>query len=505
MIWETLIKIALIGTDRASLPEEEKEKLRSIGIDPDVDNAQAILEAAAFYAPVMKAGYQPKKWKGEIPTPSFIEKQKTCSSKSAKHLSLMLTGRYDTALPEFIELMAQHQQCLPAHALPDLLEKSQSDQELWNKILPIIGERGHWLIEQNPDWQNLGQVKAPMGNWEDGIEAEQIQILEHYRSTTPSKARELLQSIWAELPVRTQAKFLKTFKVGLSQEDEPFLEELLDARRKGIRTLAAELLQQLPASRLVNRMFERVKNLMTIKKGKKEKLNLDPPESLTPEMMRDGIGTNKNKGTTKASWLVTMFSTIPPNRWEAYFKADVNTVLDFFVRTAWGAACLEGLKEASAKYQDENWIKALLLFWIKNHDKARWDSFKMEKELDNISDETFNAVAITGLKNKAFLDADDSAMGLLLRSGTHQWSDQLFQLFFRNLQEWLSNGHTQFWEGWQYRAILKKAAYGCSPKILATVKKDLEAPGRHWLGWEKDMDSFVRGLRFRKEMWEGFK
>jgi len=304
--------------------------------------------------------------------------------------------------------------------------------------------------------------------------------------------------------LRTQAKFLKTFKIGLSQDDENFLEELLEARRKEIRNIAAELLQQLPESQLVKRMFERVKGLMKIKKGKKDKLSLDPPEALTPEMMRDGIGTTKSKGTTKASWLVTMLSTIPPAFWEKHFEKDVNTVLDLFVRTAWGTACLEGLKEASAKYQDENWIKALLLFWIKNHDKARWESFKMENTLDSISDEAFNAAGIAGLKNKAFLDTDDSALGLMLRSGTHQWSDQLFQLFFRNLQEWLSNGHTQFWEGWQYRAILKKAAYGCSPKMFSVVKKDLEAPGRHWLGWEKDMDSFVRALRFRKEMREGF-
>ncbi|MEL6846244.1 MAG: DUF5691 domain-containing protein, partial [Bacteroidota bacterium] len=346
----------LIGTNRARLPEEEKEKLRSIGIDPDVDEAQTLLDAAAFYAPVMKAGYQPEKWSGDLPETAFIEKQKSCSPRSTRHLNLMLTGRFESALPEFIQLMHQKELCLPPETLPGLLDKCKADLTLWEKIQPIIGERGHWLIAQNPEWQRMEQQQQlPGTDWEGAYPEERVQILEHYRQTAPAKARELLHDSWPTLKTREQAKYLRTFKTGLSTDDEIFLEALLDSRRKEVRTVAAELLQQLPDSALSQRMFDHIVQLMKLKKSKsgKIKLELEPPENLTPALMHDGIGTNKNKGTTRASWLISMLACVPPQRWLDHFEQDVNTVLDLFVRTHWGASCLEGLKQAAAKYHDE--------------------------------------------------------------------------------------------------------------------------------------------------------
>ena len=502
MIWDALVKVALIGTDRSSLPEEEKEKLRSLGLDPDLDASQAILEAAAFYAPIIKAGFQTKKWKGPLPKPAIEEDQNPCSAKSANHLALMLSDRFHAALSEFVELMADYQQHLPPEALPDLLSRCLQDIGFWQLIKPIIGQRGHWLIEQNPEWHFLKEAPADY-DWYIAAQEERIALLQQLRRTHPSAALSLIQTTWKEDSIKHRVQYLKTITIRLNKKDEAFLENLLDDRRKEIRMTVAELLAQLPESELVQRMFDRVVDLTKVKKGKgKDKLEIEPPDALTLEMMRDGIGTTKTKIGAKATWLTTMLSAIPPHRWEQQFEKSTAEVLELFTRTNWAPSILEGLKQASAKYHNENWQQHLLLFWIKNQDKPRWDSFSMENILEDISDEVFNAVGFEALKKNNSFGEEDSPLGKLLRSGNHRWTDKLFLLFLKSLQNWLSSSAARYWEGWQYRSVLKKAAYGCSIKMLTVVKKDYDSPGRKWAGWEKDMDEFIRVLRFRKEMTE---
>ncbi|MEM6964209.1 MAG: DUF5691 domain-containing protein, partial [Bacteroidota bacterium] len=182
MTWPSLIKTALIGTDRSELPEETLIELKKYGIDIDANSAKVLLEGATIFAQMRKAGFQTKKWEGEIPLPALDDGAKICSKKSSDHLTMILNGTYDQALDEFIQHLIQNKKSLPPELLPELFEKCKSDQVLWEKLRFAIGERGHWLMEQNEDWHFL-IGKAEHVAWEDGTKRERIALLQHLRKT----------------------------------------------------------------------------------------------------------------------------------------------------------------------------------------------------------------------------------------------------------------------------------------------------------------------------------
>jgi len=153
--WDELVKLALLGTDRSTLSPAMKAELQGYGIDTEKEITEVVLESAALYAPLQKAGFQPKQWGGEAISPSPEEEIASCSILSANHLGLILDGRYPFALTEFVERMADYNKCLPFELLPELLDKCVKEEELWHILKPIIGQRGNWLIQLNPAWQKL--------------------------------------------------------------------------------------------------------------------------------------------------------------------------------------------------------------------------------------------------------------------------------------------------------------------------------------------------------------
>ena len=103
MIWKNIIKTALIGTDRSDLSEATLVELAKLGVDMEATAANILLEGATLFAQMRKAGFQPEKWKGEIPTPAQKDKSKICSKKSSEHLSMILNGTFPLALDSFHE------------------------------------------------------------------------------------------------------------------------------------------------------------------------------------------------------------------------------------------------------------------------------------------------------------------------------------------------------------------------------------------------------------------
>ena len=154
MIWKQLVKTALLGTERSTLTAEMQEALTAKGINTGQEITKTILEAVAYYAPLQKAGWQPKEWNGELLTPSKEISQQACSNKSRQHLATILE-KHPKLIPEFIEGMQANKKCIPPELLPPLFEKSLKEETLWSQLENSIGERGKWLLPLNPAWNKL--------------------------------------------------------------------------------------------------------------------------------------------------------------------------------------------------------------------------------------------------------------------------------------------------------------------------------------------------------------
>jgi len=510
MIWKNLIKTALIGTDRSDLSETTLAELKKLGVDLEATPANILLEGATLYAQMRKAGFQPKKWEGEIPFPSQKDESKICSKKSSEHLAMILNGTFTPALDNFIEQLIFNKKSLPPELLPELLEKCRSDKTLWQKLKNAIGERGNWLIEQNEDWHFL-IGKTNQVNWEDGTKDERLALLNHLRKTQPDEALENIESTWAEDDWQHQVEYLKTLEHNLSLADEPFLEKCLDEKRKDLRRTAAILLEKIEGSELRKRMWERLKNCINIKSrtAKKEKLEIELPETCDDKMLRDGIDPRKkwSKGGLKASYFAQMFIIVPPSKWEVFFdptsqgeRKKAKEVLEIFIRSEWAELLVQASIESAVRHNDENWMEAIGHFCFKNHDKNRWEGLDVKALLEKLPEHLFNQFAIQELKDSKNVLENNEPFTQLLQLNESTWDKNLTLLLMKNLRYLISQNINYGWNMIHYRNMLDRAAYRSDPELFEILNNSWANDESYWTNWGKEIDNFLRVLKFRRDV-----
>lgn len=504
MHWDELVKLALLGTDRSSLSPAMKAELQGYGIDTDKEITEVVLESAALYAPLQKAGYEPRTWKEPLLAKSPEEILANCSPQSAIHLSLILMGRYPYALTQFVQGMAAYQKCLPFEFLPMLLDKCIKDEFLWEQIAPIIGHRGNWLIDLNPNWQKL-KVEVSQEKWEIGTKAERVLMLKKMRQEDPEEGLSMLLSTWAEDGLAEKSAFIKCLIIGLSDFDEVFLEECLNFPRKEIRENAALLLSELPNSQLQTRIKAYLNEAITI--GKED--GIDMPAIILPStkdkaLIRDGISPKRKwrRGGETTGMLYQMIAIVPPPYWEKQFQRSPSEILYFFTQSEWAMMLIEGVASAAALHGSVDWMEAILRFWLSKYNNRRWAELNVKRVLDSLPNEVFNEVLFEKLKAIKFLPEEHSPLIQLLQKEDCLWDDRLTNVLMPQLKEWIADNVSYSWTGIQYRKMLKQAAYNISPQKEKQLSKFWMGAAQNWAGWEKDIQQFLTVLQFRREMLE---
>ena len=157
MIWQTLVKTALLGTENGELSAEMLQKLREAGIATEGDPAEVLLRGAAVFQQMEKGAFALATYEGEMTKAETDDESRYCSTEASLHLELMLSGFYKKALPEFFYQMGQAKKILPPEVLPAVFKSSLRSKDLWNRARPFLGHRGAWLLQQNPAWHSLGK------------------------------------------------------------------------------------------------------------------------------------------------------------------------------------------------------------------------------------------------------------------------------------------------------------------------------------------------------------
>ena len=503
MSWDELVKVALIGTERTKLSAATKEHLSKLGINTSKNPTNTILEGAALLSLMHKTGSFPKSWIKALPEKSPKEHGAQCSKKSRIHLKLILKGNYGDLLPEFVSYLSRNNKLLPLDYIPDLLDQSLNNSELWNELKKAIGKRGHWLIHQNPDWQALS-FQPDISTWETGTRDQRVQLLQYLRGQKSDEVIPLIQSTWNQDALQNKAQFVKTLEINPSAKDELFLESCLNNSRKEIRKPAAKVLASIPESQLCKRMFEQVIDLIKNKakpSAKKQKLNIKLPEELTDDMIRDGIDPSSRwyKGGMKASRLGQMIAIVPPHFWEQHFKKNAKETLQLFVNSEWSELTLQAVTEAAILHKNMTWAEEILIFWLENFQEARWQYFNPLQIFNIINEAVFNKVALLNIKKKNSLLDEESPLSLLLRSVNLPWQDALSKAFIHAMQKWIDGETAHYWSGWHLRPILKKAALYINPLLFDELSQGWSSHAHAWNSWEKEVDGFLSVLKFRKD------
>ncbi len=498
MIWKQLVKIALLGTERSTLTAEMQAALRAKGINTDQEITKTILEAVAYYAPLQKAGWQPKEWTGQLLPPSKEINQLACSNKSRQHLATILE-KYPKLIPEFIEGMQVNKKCIPPELLPPLFEKSLKDESLWRQLENRIGERGKWLLPLNPAWSKL-RSDYPLESWNTGSKEIRLSLLKKKRQTNPTEGLALLESTWKTDSVKEKAPLLKTLSIGLSMKDEAFLEECLNYKRKEIRTIAKDLLIQLPESQLHQRLESELTKLVTFVK-KEETILLSLPEASNKALIRDGIDPKKKGASTKeeVNMLAQMMEIVAPSFWEKHFKTSPSQIIKLFANSDRSLFLVNAIIKAIALHQSKEWIAAIVQFWYAGYLQENWQALDMKPIFEAFPNDLFNELVYKRLQATKVMPDEHAPLMLLLQIDQQKWSKPVSLVVMQLLQDWIRRNPSFSYSGMEYRNLLKnQAAYAIDSSLHPKMSELWLVDQRGWAGWESDIQRFLNTLSFRR-------
>ncbi len=363
--WPALVKAALLGTERTGRPAAvggpgAVDALVDVMVaDPERPAERALLACAGTLATARRAGRRAERPGVEAPPPAPPVDRPEPGQEAARTRAALLGGTWRQLLPEWLEVCADRGMRVPSALLPSALDVATADRSLRPAVLAALGERGRWLAGQRAEWAWAGGPVAggvpddPAAAWAEGTAGERRALLAAVRAVDPVLGRALVEATWRTDRADDRAAFVDLLAVGLSMDDEPFLEERarLD-RAKDVRRAATAALARLPSSRLALRMRDRA--LAHVQVGARWAVRL--PDQLPEDWVADGITpARRGAGGERAGWLAQVVASAPLDAWGPAAEA---------VRSASGAdhgqAMLQGWSQATGRQHRPDWAVALL-------------------------------------------------------------------------------------------------------------------------------------------------
>jgi hypothetical protein len=373
---DSLVTTALVG-----LARQEKVDLNTgTPVDallarlPDNEIERKFLLCAGARALYCQAGKQAQQ-APDLPAPADPERLRPCSPSAALVLSRLLAGEHALLLPGALARLRQYGLRLPPHLLPQAL--TITNKEIRAALAPVLGERGRWLGRFNPSWSWVLDFLPESENglppdaetiWQEGSTAQRTEILRRLRAVEPEKARAWLQKTWKQEKAEIRNAFLETLEIGLSPNDEPFLEMALDDRALSVRSRAASLLARLPDSALLQRMRQRAQQMIVRQEGK---VVVEPPQQLEKDWLRDGIEEKPaQKISARSWWMLQVLSFLEPAFWEDHLGAQPADLFTLLADDPWEIQVMEGWSKAALSYHAANWIIPLWNWWHAHYQQA---------------------------------------------------------------------------------------------------------------------------------------
>ncbi|XVV10690.1 DUF5691 domain-containing protein [Actinoplanes sp. CA-131856] len=384
---------------------------------------------------------------------------------------------------------------VPPVALPALLDAGRRNSIIRPALARVAGARGGWLAGMRDEWRWLrdeAQAPSPTAafDWQTGSSGERLGYLVTLRRTDPGRARELVESTWAEDSSDDRARFVGALATGLSPADDPFLDRALDDRRKEVREAALELLRRLPGSGLRDRMAERAR--AAVRRERRvigaDRLIVTPPEELDPDLRRDGVASTPARGIGVSAWLLEeIVAGAPLDTW-----SDPATMLRLARGNDWESPLLHGWAKAAVAQNEVAWATVLL-----NEaggtlrESVRWDLHLVLPAAE------LGRLAADALRR------EDPMANRLLAIHPGQWPDELSVAVLETIAHRARNDR----HSWQLGELCRAAALAMPPAYADLVGRlalqlDQEPADASRV---RPVADLARTLTFRQEMFDELK
>jgi len=428
---------------------------------------------------------------------------------ASDRLGAILGGHHPELLGEFLERMETHKKRLPPRLLPALFSRAMKEKSLWPRVMPVMGQRGRWLLGQNPDWnpgpaRPQGATRREESEFHTGTRDERIAFLKAMRAEDPGRARALLDVSWAEEKPEDRADLLATLLVNLSMEDESFLQKALAERRREVREVAFEGLARLPGSEWSQRMGARLKGPIRVASSwfGKGALVIDPPETLAPDWQKDGIeAKSRIQGLgDKAYQLFCLVSAAPLSFWTQLVAWTPDQWFEAIGKTDWHDCVLLGLAKAAIRQNHPDWAVAILRGWAKQPRSLEFAARRdmAEDLIGFLEPSRREAFLIDWTRDKSRGDQADglSFFAFFVNAMTHPWTLEFSATILRFVIERARDPKTQNQViGIRWKDLGRMAHPGIHERVLPLIT-DLDDT------WKKAVEPFLSVLEFRQRMLE---
>ncbi|RYG32648.1 hypothetical protein EON81_20135 [bacterium] len=133
---------------------------------------------------------------------------------------------------------------LPDSHLIKILDAMAKAPNVWIPALPVLGERGRWLMTLNPDWARVQKrnvpedIEALRSRWPEATGAERTAIVDRF-GDDHALIRELATTTWKTDSAKTRLQAVEALAGSPQAEDGEFLLSCLGDRSLEVRSAAA--------------------------------------------------------------------------------------------------------------------------------------------------------------------------------------------------------------------------------------------------------------------------
>lgn len=255
-MWQHLIEIALLGTEKKALntevfPPEIQASLGKSHADPE----QTYLEAAALCCLYLEAGKCPPQIKGEIDETIVEETLDYAPAHFSEIFKQLDNAHYrfkEKLCNLWLDAIIRKNLIVSPDIIIDLLGLGNSFSEITRtKILKVIGNKGNWILSL----QSAFQYNQPLRDelvWAEGSSSERKNLLLKFLRINGGEAIELLKTTWEQEPLVNKRIYLDLIKDFRTPEVIAFAQHLNECEfafnpkekktEKECRSIVAEIL-----------------------------------------------------------------------------------------------------------------------------------------------------------------------------------------------------------------------------------------------------------------------
>ena len=267
--------------------------------------------------------------------------------------------------------LAEHAAHLPTTVVPRALDAGRRSVPLRAVLPPVLGSRGKWLAQFNPEWKFAAPTATAAlaeddsgKRWEEGSFDERLLHLRELRARDPAAARALLQSQLGEFAAKERLSFVEALADGLHDDDEALLQPLLKDRSRDVKLAAAMLLARLPASEHAKRLIGWVAPLVTSKRNLigRTSWQCEAPQALDSAWAAaavDGKRPQYEALGERGWWLYQLVRQVPLSWWSTHTGMSATELIAWAGKTDWKEALRRGWRERVGA-DDRDWIEAML-------------------------------------------------------------------------------------------------------------------------------------------------